>query len=133
MRGSASLWLLVAGLPGLAAACAQPAPSPSEIVDRAWRAHELVVAAGERASSCAVAGAAMQTLYLAHRAELADAVALDRDRDRLAEATAYLEQHADRYADLDTRMAALADRCAGEPLVTAVFAAMDGDFPGSSG
>lgn len=106
------------------AACDSP-PSPAEIADRGWRAHELVVATGERAGSCAAAGAAMQATFIVLRSAFVDALALDHDRQRLAEATEYLEAHQDRYADLETRMAALADRCAEDPTVQAAFLQME--------
>ena len=99
--------------------------SPAEVADRGWRAHELVVAAGEREATCAQAGAAMQRVFLAHRQEFVDAIALDRDPQRLREATDFLEAHQDRYADLDTRMSALSERCAGDPAVQAAFVAME--------
>jgi hypothetical protein len=107
------------------AACKARAPSPGEIADRGWRAHELVVAAGERAATCAEAGTAMQRVFAEHRQAFVDAVALDRDRDRLSEATDYIEAHRDRYADLETRMIALSERCADDPSVTAAFTAME--------
>ena len=117
-----TLWLLGSvGLP----ACKDHAPSPAEVADRGWHAHELVVAAGERAATCAQAGIAMQKVFSEHRQEFVDAIALDRDRQRLAEATEFLEAHQDRYADLETRMTALADRCADDATVQAAFAQME--------
>lgn len=104
------------------AACS---PSPAEIADRGWRAHEQVLAAGERAPTCAQAGAAMQPVLDAHRDDFRAAVALDNDPEKLRAATEYLEAHQDRYADLETRMGALSERCAAEPTVQAVFAAME--------
>jgi hypothetical protein len=124
----ATWWLLgIAGLAACAActACKDRAPTPAEIADRGWRAHELIVAAGEQAATCALAGAAMQRVFTAHRQAFVDAVALDRDQQKLTEATDYLEAHQDRYADLETRMAALAERCAGDPAVQAAFTAME--------
>ncbi|MBA3391595.1 MAG: hypothetical protein H0T89_03070 [Deltaproteobacteria bacterium] len=109
----------------LAATACKDAPSPAEIADRGWRAHELVVAAGERAKTCAEAGPAMQRVFAEHRGAFVAALALDRDRQKLAEATAYLEEHAQRYVDLETRMEALAERCATDPAVVAVFAQME--------
>jgi len=106
-------------------ACKDGPPSPAEVADRGWRAHELVVTAGERAASCAAAGAAMRATFVIHRAAFVDALALDHDRARLAEATAYLEAHQDRYADLETRMAALSERCADDPTVQAAFLQME--------
>jgi len=106
-------------------ACKDAPPSPGEIADRGWRAHELVVTAGERAATCAEAGAAMQRVFTRHRPDFVAAVALDRDRRRLAEATAYLEAHQDRYADLETRMTALSERCAADPTVQAAFDQME--------
>jgi hypothetical protein len=111
-----------------AGACDAGAPTPpsaAEVADRGWRAHEHVVAAGERATTCAAAGAAMQQMFVGHRAAFVAALALDRDRARLAEATSYLEAHQDRYADLETRMQALAERCADAAAVQAVFAQME--------
>lgn len=107
------------------AGCKDRAPSPAEIADRGWRAHELVVTAGEHAATCAEAGAAMQRVFTTHRQAFVDAMALDRDRQRLTEATDYLEAHQDRYADLETRMVALSERCAGDPTVGAAFKVME--------
>lgn len=115
-------WLL--GATGLAG-CKDRAAAPAEIADRGWRAHELVVAAGEHAAACALAGAAMQRVVTAHRQDFVDAVALDRDRQKLTSATDYLEAHQDRYADLETRMAALSERCADDPTVQAAFTVME--------
>jgi hypothetical protein len=109
----------------LPAGCKDGKPSAAEIADRSWRAHELVVAAGERATTCAEAGAAMQRVLDAHRQAFVDGIKLDRDRGRLEQATAYLEQHEGRYRDLEDRMAALSDRCADEPTVMAVFRTME--------
>lgn len=106
------------------AACDGP-PTPAEIADRGWRAHELVVTAGERAQTCAAAGAAMQATFVVLRSAFVDALALDHDRARLAAATEYLEAHQDRYADLETRMSALSDRCADDPTVQAAFLQME--------
>jgi hypothetical protein len=93
--------------------------------DRGWRAHEMVVTAGERAPTCTEAGAAMQRVLDEHRADFAAALALDDDKQRLAEATDYLEAHQDRYADLETRMTGLSERCADDVTVQAAFAAME--------
>lgn len=106
-------------------ACKDRAPSAAEITDRGWHAHELVVGAGEHAPTCAEAGAAMQRVFAEHRQAFVDAMALDHDRRRLSEATDYLEAHQDRYADLETRMAALSERCTDDPGVQAAFAAME--------
>jgi hypothetical protein len=116
-------WSLLGAL-GLAG-CKDRAASPAEIADRGWLAHELVVSAGERAATCALAGAAMQPVLAVHRQDFALAVALDRDKQKLAEATDYLEAHQDRYADLETRMTALSERCADDPAVQAAFTAME--------
>jgi hypothetical protein len=102
-----------------------PPPSPAEIADRGWRAHELVVAAGEREKTCAAAGVAMQREFAAHRQAFVDALALDLDRDALRQATEYMETHQDRYRDLETRMAGLADRCAEDATVQAAFRQME--------
>jgi hypothetical protein len=117
-----AMWCLLACA---AAACKDRAPSPAEIADRGWQAHERVVAAGERGATCAEAGAAMQRAFDEHRQAFVDAMALDRDRERLREATDYMEAHADRYADLETRMTALSERCVDEPSVQAAFARME--------
>ncbi len=116
-------WLLLAtaGVPG----CKARAPSPAEVADRGWQAHEWVVAAGEREATCGLAGAAMQRVFAAHRQAFVDAIALDGDRQQLIEATDYMEAHQDRYADLETRMVALSERCADDRVVQAVFAAME--------
>jgi hypothetical protein len=109
--------------------CKDHAPSSAElagqIADRGWHAHELVVAAGEAAKSCADAGPAMQRVFIAHRQDFVDAIALDKDKDRLRAATDYMEAHQDRYADLETRMEALSERCAADPTVQAAFRQME--------
>lgn len=115
---------MVPGLVALAG-CKDRPPSAAEIADRGWRAHEQVVTAGERAATCAEAGAAMQRVFAAHRQDFVDAIALDRDRDRLNAAIDYLEAHQDRYADLETRMTALAERCADDPGVQGAFTMME--------
>jgi hypothetical protein len=107
------------------AACKDRGSSPAEVADRGWRAHELVVTAGEHAATCAEAGAAMQRVFTEHRQDFVDAIALDRDKQRLSEATDYLEAHQDRYADLETRMTALSERCADDPTVQAAFTVME--------
>jgi hypothetical protein len=113
------------GALGLSPGCKDHAPSPAEIADHGWRAHELVVTAGERAPTCAEAGVAMQRVFTEHRQAFVDAIALDNDRQRLAEATEYLEAHQERYADLETRMEALSERCAEDPAVLAAFRQME--------
>lgn len=95
--------------------------SAAAITDRSWKAHVLVIDAGERATTCAEAGVAMQRAFADHRQAFADAMALDKDKARLAEATEFIEANEARYADIDTRMAALSDRCADDPTVRAVF------------
>ena len=92
--------LLAAGLAGC-----KRGPSPADIADRGWRAHELVVAAGEHAATCAEAGAAMQRVFAEHRQAFVDAVARDND--------------------LETRMVALSERCADDTGVQAAFATME--------
>jgi hypothetical protein len=120
----ASLWLF--GVVGLAACKGRsPSRSAAEIADRGWGAHELVVAAGERSATCAEAGPAMQRVLTEHRQAFVDAMALDRDKQRLSEATEYLEAHQERYADLETRMSALSERCADDPTVQAAFMTME--------
>lgn len=125
MRRIATWWLL--GIIGLVelGACKDRASSPAEIADRGWRAHELVITAGEGAATCDQAGAAMQRAFTEHRQDFVDAIALDRDKAKLAEATDYLEAHQDRYADLETRMTALSERCADDPAVQAAFLGME--------
>ena len=105
--------------------CKRGEPSVAEITDRAWRAHERVVAAGEQAATCAEAGAAMQRVFAEHRQAFVDGLLLDRNRARLEQATAYLEANERRYRDLEARMDALSERCADEPTVVAVFRMMD--------
>jgi hypothetical protein len=122
VRRIVALWLL--GTVGLSA-CKDHAPSPSEIADRGWAAHEIVVAAGERAASCAEAGLAMQRAFAANRQAFVDAIALDRDPRALERATEFLEQHQDRYADLETRMEALSLRCGDDASVQAAFHQME--------
>ncbi|MGE0400468.1 MAG: hypothetical protein AB7T06_27400 [Kofleriaceae bacterium] len=118
MRRVAPLILLVLG-------CQKDrAPTPAEVTDRAWRAHAEVVAAGEAAKTCAEAGAAMQREFVARRQAFVDAMALDRDKAKLEEATDFIEKNEGRYLDLETRMTALSERCADEPTVQAAFAQM---------
>jgi hypothetical protein len=123
MRSLAIASLAALGLAG--PACKGGPPSPAELADRAWRAHELVVAAGEQARTCAEAGAAMQRAFAAHRQAFVDGIALGRDRAKLAQAAEFLEAHEGRYRDLETRMIALSDRCIDEPTVVAVFRMME--------
>lgn len=123
MRWTAIAWLAGLGLAG--PGCKGGAPSPAEIADRAWRAHERVVAAGEQAATCAEAGAAMQRVFAAHRQAFVDGLALDRDRDRLEQAADYIATHERRYLDLEVRMTALSERCGDEPTVVAVFRMME--------
>jgi hypothetical protein len=111
---------LLLGILGIAPACRKD-PSAAEITERAWQAHGAVVAAGEQAGTCAQAGPAMQAAFTANRQAFVDAMALDRDKAKLQEATAYLEAHEQRYRDLETRMEALSDRCADDPTVQAAF------------
>jgi hypothetical protein len=122
VRWIVACWLLATiGL----SACKERAPSPAEIADRGWAAHEIVIAAGEHAPSCAEAGLAMQRAFVAHRQAFVDAIALDKNPEHLARATEYLEQHQDRYADLETRMEALSLRCADDATVQATFRQME--------
>jgi len=95
-----------------------------ELTDRSWTAHGAVVAAGESAKTCAEAGAAMQREFIARRQAFVDAMAIDKDKAQLEAATAYIEANEGRYKDLETRMAALSERCADEPTVQAAFAQM---------
>jgi hypothetical protein len=120
----AALGLGALGLAAAAASCKDPS-SPAAIADRAWRAHEIVVAAGERAPTCAEAGAAMQRAFAEHRQAFVDGLALDRNRAKLEQATDYLAAHEGRYRDLEARMDALSERCADEPTVVAAFRMME--------
>lgn len=122
--GGPAAVVALAAVAALAAACDR-APSAAELTDRAWRAHERVVAAGEHARTCAEAGAAMQRVFAATRQAFVDGLALGRDRAKLAQATDYIAAHERRYRDLETRMIALSDRCADEPTVVAVFRMME--------
>lgn len=118
MRWTVTCWLL--GCVWLSS-CKDHAPSPAEIADRGWHAHELVIAAGEAAKSCPDAATAMQKIFSEHREDFAAAFELDQDKARLQQATDFLEAHQDRYGDLETRMEALSDRCANDAAVQAVF------------
>lgn len=118
---SVRTWLVVVAL----AACSPGRETPAELADRAWRAHERVIAAGERAPSCAAAGPAMRAIFAVHRQAFVDSVALTRDRAQLEAATDYLAAHQDRYEDIESRMIGLSDRCADEPTVAAVFRMME--------
>jgi hypothetical protein len=100
-------------------------PSAAEIAERGWTAHELVIDAGEEAKSCAEAGVAMQRAFNANRQAFVDAIALSADKDRLLEATTYLERNEQRYKTIEARMAALADRCSADPTVAAAFRQME--------
>lgn len=64
-------------------------------------------------------------MFAANRQAFVDAVALDQDRDRLRIATELLETHGQRYADLEPRMDARAERCGHDAAVQAVFQAMN--------
>jgi hypothetical protein len=110
----------------MAAACGQRATA-EQLADRSWHAHSIVIAAGERADTCAAAGTAMQHAFAAHRQDFVDGITLDDDAARRAEATAFMssDRNRQRYRDLETRMIALADRCADEPTVRAVFETME--------
>jgi hypothetical protein len=111
---------------GLIASCKSTKSSSAiEVTDRAWQAHELVVRAGEHAPTCAAAGLAMQRTFDEHRQAFVEAVKLDNDPERLAEATSYLEANEDRYSDLEARMEALSDRCSADASVQAVFQHME--------
>lgn len=118
-------WVIAVLAVGLAGACKEGPPTPAEVAERGWHVHALAIAAGERAPTCAAAGAAMQITIAANRQAFVDAVALDDDKARLAEATAWLEAHSEDYADLEARMEALADRCADDLTVQAAFRLME--------
>lgn len=108
-----------------AAIACSGSPSAAEIADRGWRAHERVIEAGERAATCAEAGAAMQRVFGEHRRAFAEALALEADRAKHAEARGFMAANERRYRDLETRMIALADRCAEDATVAAVFRGME--------
>jgi hypothetical protein len=108
----------------LAAGCHRRAPG-AEAADRSWRAHERAIAAGERARTCAEAGVAMTLVIAAHRQDFIDGLAIDREPDRLAEATSFIAASEARYRDLETRMIALADRCADDAVVRGAFERME--------
>jgi hypothetical protein len=120
--GRVRSFLIVVALAGCKA---ERPPSPADIADRGWHAHELVIAAGERARTCADAGSAMQKVFAENRPAFVDAIALDQDRERLRIATEWLEAHGQRYADLETRMEALSERCGDDAAVQAVFRQME--------
>lgn len=117
-------WLVISVAAVAATGCKNSSGSAADIAERAWDAHSAVIGFGEAARTCAEAGAAMQKEIAARREVFVAAVALDNDRQKLAEATAWLEAHEDRYKDLETRMAALSDRCADDGTVQAAFEAM---------
>jgi hypothetical protein len=104
--------------------CEQSPPNAAQIAERGWAAHEAVVGVGEAQSTCPAAGAAMQKAFVEHRQAFVDAMALDRDKARLEQATAYMEAHADRYGALEIRMQMLAERCPDDATVQAAFAQM---------
>jgi len=106
-------------------ACRDHGSTTADVVDQSWRAHELVIAAGEHEPTCAAAGAAMQKVFAANRQAFVDGLALDKDRKRLEEATDYIAAREQRYGDLDTRMQGLAERCAADETVMAVFRWME--------
>lgn len=100
-------------------------PSPAQIAERGWAATERVIAAGERAPTCALAGTAMRPLAEAHREDFIAAADLTSNRDRLAAAADYMTARQDLYRDLETRMTALSERCEGDTVVERVFAFME--------
>ena len=122
VRWFATVWLLAALS---VTACKDRAPSPADIADRGWRAHEIVIAAGEHAKSCAEAGVVMQKAFVENRQAFVDAVAIDRDKDRLAEAAELIAAHPDRYDGLEVRMEVLSSRCADDATVQAAFRQME--------
>lgn len=105
--------------------CKSDAPSPAEITERAWSAHEAVIRAGENAKTCAEAGPAMQAVFAQHRQAFVDAMTLDSDKQRLSQAADYIEKQGERYRVIEARMQVLADRCVDEPTVAAAFAQME--------
>ncbi len=111
----------VAGVIMALTACSAHRDTPEDIAERGWDATELVVAAGEGAPTCSAAGVAMQRTFTDHRAAFVDAMELERDPDRLAAASEFIAANGQRYADLDLRMEALADRCSDDATVRAAF------------
>jgi hypothetical protein len=109
----------------LCSACKADPPSPTAITERAWRAHEVVIAAGENAKTCADAGVAMQAAFAANRQAFVDAVTLDSDKAKLSEAADYIEKHDERYKVIEARMQVLSDRCGADPTVAAAFQQME--------
>ena len=105
--------------------CKADAPSSVEITKRAWHAHELVIRAGENAKTCADAGATMQVAFAANRQAFVDAMTLDGDKQRLAEAADYIESNDERYKLIEARMQVLSDRCGEDPTVAAAFRQME--------
>jgi hypothetical protein len=104
------------------AACGKSgAPTPGQVVERGWDAHEAVVAAGEHAASCPEVGAAMRRALGEHHAALADAFELDRDPAQLEKLVDFLEAHQDRLDELARRSDALRARCPDDASVTAAF------------
>ena len=114
-------WLLAI----LCIGCKADASSPVEITKRAWLAHERVIAAGENAKTCADAGVAMQAAFAANRQAFVDAMTLDSDKAKLAEATDYIENNDARYKVIEARMQVLSDRCGDDPTVAAAFQQME--------
>jgi hypothetical protein len=119
---SRSSWLLAILL---WSGCKADPPSPAAITKRAWRAHEIVIAAGENAKTCADAGIAMQAAFAANRQAFVDAMTLDGDKAKLAEATDYIEKHDDQYKVIEARMQVLSDRCGEDHTVAAAFQQME--------
>ncbi len=103
--------------------CSQKKPTskPGDVIARGWDAHEAVIAAGEHAASCGEVATAMRRALGAHRQDLAEAFALERDTERLATIVDYLEAHQERLDELARRDDALRARCPDDADVVAAF------------
>lgn len=100
------------------------APKAEDVIARGWDAHEAVIAAGEKAASCAGVATAMQQALAPRRADLAASFALERDPDHLAKLVDFLEAHQDRLDALARRDDALRARCPDDAAVVAAFRAL---------
>ncbi len=67
----------------------------------------------------------MQAVFAANRTAFVEAMTLDRDKQRLAEAADYIEKHDERFRTIEKRMDALEDRCGDDPSVAAAFRQME--------
>lgn len=67
----------------------------------------------------------MQRAFVENRQAFVDSVAIDHDKERLAEAAEFIAAHPDRYDGLEVRMEALSSRCADDATVQAAFRQME--------